>query len=87
MESHDMINVQSYNLRGVEEENLVLLVVGFQAQGLAKVGYTFFEISGFLDRGVTHQHGIIHKLLVSLSIFPSVNYKLYYIVVVPHCRN
>lgn len=50
---------------GIKEVDFGLVGVDFNTRGKHQVIQYALEFQGFLNRGLTHQHSVIHKLLMS----------------------
>jgi hypothetical protein len=48
--------------RGIEEEDLGLILVAIQARGVSEGLQDIQEEAGFPDSGTSHQEGVINKL-------------------------
>ena len=55
------------NTRSIKEKNLGFLRIDFQTRGITKLIQALPKARGLLDRGISHKHSIINKLLVRMT--------------------
>ena len=82
-----MIYVPLRNPRSVEERQLGILAINFQAQISREHSQLFLEGSLLLSKGSSHQHHIVNKLLRCLLVFPSVKVQPFELISLYHNLN